>query len=149
MQLDHLKRREFITLLGGALKFYGHTDGTFRGGPKRRSLTKKRCWEDSNDRQDRLRLAAHCSVSAKGRCAADATASMPPRSKAGSCSPNRGARTYGPQLSRETAGGNDDVIRGIISDGTPRMPGFKHYLGRAEIDAIIAYLKTVPTAATR
>ena len=27
--------------------------------------------------------------------------------------------------------------------------GFKHYLGRAEIDAIIAYLKTVPTAATR
>src|SRR6516225_316263 len=71
MQLDHLKRREFITLLGGALKFYGHTDGTFRGGPKRRSLTKKRCWEDSNDRQDRLRLAAHCSVSAKGRCAAD------------------------------------------------------------------------------
>jgi mono/diheme cytochrome c family protein len=74
---------------------------------------------------------------------------MPPRSKAGSCSPNRGARTYGPQLSRETAGGNDDVIRGIISDGTPRMPGFKHYLGRAEIDAIIAYLKTVPTAATR
>jgi len=63
--------------------------------------------------------------------------------------PALGARTYGPQLSRETAGGNDDVIRGIISDGTPRMPGFKHYLGRAEIDAIIAYLKTVPTAATR
>ena len=63
--------------------------------------------------------------------------------------PALGARTYGPQLSRETAGGNDDVIREIISDGTPRMPGFKHYLGRAEIDAIIAYLKTVPTAATR
>jgi len=27
-------------------------------------------------------------------------------------------------------------------DGTPRMPGFKHYLGRAEIDAIIRILPT-------
>jgi mono/diheme cytochrome c family protein len=63
--------------------------------------------------------------------------------------PALGARTYGPRLSGETAGGNDDVIRGIINDGTPRMPGFKHYLGRTEIDAIIAYLKTVPAAATR
>jgi len=41
MQLDHLKRREFITLLGGALKFYGHTDGTFRGGPKRGVVLQK------------------------------------------------------------------------------------------------------------
>jgi mono/diheme cytochrome c family protein len=29
------------------------------------------------------------------------------------------------------------------------MPGFKHYLQRIEIDAIIAYLKTVPPTATR
>jgi len=55
------------------------------------------------------------------------------------------ARTYGPALSKETASGNDDVIRGVISEGTPRMPAFKHYLQRPEIDAIIAYLKTVPT----
>ena len=54
------------------------------------------------------------------------------------------ARTFGPLLSKDTAGGNDEVIRGVISEGTPRMPGFKHYLDRAEIDAIIAYLKTVP-----
>lgn len=59
------------------------------------------------------------------------------------------ARTYGPALSKDTAGGSDDVIRGVISEGTPRMPGFKHYLQRAEIDAIIAYLKTVPATATR
>ena len=59
------------------------------------------------------------------------------------------ARTYGPALSKDTAGGNDDVIRGVISDGTPRMPAFKHYLERGEIDAIIAYLKTVPATATR
>ena len=59
------------------------------------------------------------------------------------------ARTYGPGLSKDTAGGSDDVIRGVISEGTPRMPAFKHYLQRAEIDAIIAYLKTVPPTATR
>jgi mono/diheme cytochrome c family protein len=59
------------------------------------------------------------------------------------------ARTFGPALSKDTAGGSDDVIRGVISEGTPRMPGFKHYLQRAEIDAIIAYLKTVPATATR
>jgi mono/diheme cytochrome c family protein len=59
------------------------------------------------------------------------------------------ARTFGPLLSKDTAGGSDEVIRGVISDGTPRMPGFKHYLDRAEMDAIIAYLKAVPAAATR
>jgi mono/diheme cytochrome c family protein len=59
------------------------------------------------------------------------------------------ARTFGPGLSKETAGGSDEVIRGVISEGTPRMPGFKHYLQRGEIDAIIAYLKTVPATATR
>jgi mono/diheme cytochrome c family protein len=59
------------------------------------------------------------------------------------------ARTYGPGLSRDTAGGSDEVIRGVISEGTPRMPAFKHYLQRGEIDAIIAYLKTVPATATR
>src|SRR5262249_59428843 len=42
--------------------------------------------------------------------------------------PALGARPYGPQLPRETAGGNDAEIREIISDGTPRMPRFKPYL---------------------
>jgi mono/diheme cytochrome c family protein len=54
------------------------------------------------------------------------------------------ARTFGPALSQETASGNDEVIRGVISEGTPRMPGFKYYLERPQIDAIIAYLKSVP-----
>jgi mono/diheme cytochrome c family protein len=57
------------------------------------------------------------------------------------------ARTYGPALSKETASGNDEVIRGLISDGTPRMPAFKYYLERPQIDAVIAYLKTVPAPA--
>ena len=63
--------------------------------------------------------------------------------------PALGARTFGPPLSRETADGSDEIIRGFISEGTPRMPAFKHYLDRGEIDAIIAYLKTVPAPATR
>ena len=63
--------------------------------------------------------------------------------------PQINARTFGPLLSKDTAGGSDEVIRGLISEGTPRMPAFKHYLERAEIDAIIAYLKTVPVTATR
>jgi mono/diheme cytochrome c family protein len=60
--------------------------------------------------------------------------------------PVMGARTYGPALSRETAAGNAEVIRGVISNGTPRMPAFKHYLDGTQIDAVIAYLKTVPPA---
>ena len=56
------------------------------------------------------------------------------------------ARTYGPVLSKDTAGGNDEVIRGVINEGTPRMPGFKHYLDRPQVDSIIAYLKTIPAA---
>ena len=51
---------------------------------------------------------------------------------------------YGPALSRQSLGGQDDVMREVISNGTPRMPGFKHHFERAEIDAIVAYLKTVP-----
>jgi mono/diheme cytochrome c family protein len=56
------------------------------------------------------------------------------------------ARTYGPALSRETAGGNAEVIRTVISEGGLRMPAFKHYLERPQIDSIIAYLTTVQPA---
>ena len=60
--------------------------------------------------------------------------------------PARNARTYGPLLSKAT-GGDDGVVRGYILDGTPRMPAFKYFLRPAEIDAIIAYLRTVPVPA--
>src|SRR5262245_5119010 len=52
---------------------------------------------------------------------------------------------YGPVLSKTSAGGQDDVMREYISNGTPRMPGFKYTFDPAQIDAIVAYLKTVPT----
>ena len=54
------------------------------------------------------------------------------------------AQTFGPPLSKESAGGNEDVMRQVIMDGTPRMPGFKLQFEPAQVDAIIAYLKTVP-----
>lgn len=50
---------------------------------------------------------------------------------------------YGPVLSRDSLGGQEGAMREIISNGTPRMPGFKHHFRPAEIDAIVSYLKTV------
>jgi mono/diheme cytochrome c family protein len=54
------------------------------------------------------------------------------------------AGLYGPPLSRDAAGGQADVMRQVITDGTPRMPGFKYLFTPAQIDAIVAYLKTLP-----
>jgi mono/diheme cytochrome c family protein len=54
---------------------------------------------------------------------------------------------YAPPLSRESLGGQDDVMREVIGNGTPRMPGFKVYFKPEQIDAIVAYLKTVPPQA--
>ena len=54
---------------------------------------------------------------------------------------------YGPSLSRQSLGGQDDVMREVISNGTPRMPGFKHHFEPSQIAAIAAYLKTIPAPA--
>lgn len=51
---------------------------------------------------------------------------------------------YGPTLSMDTLGGKADIIRGVISNGTPRMPGFKYDFNPAQIDAIVAYIKSIP-----
>jgi len=57
------------------------------------------------------------------------------------------AKTYGPPLNKAAANGDDDIMREYITNGTPRMPAFKHYLQNSEIDAIIAYVRTVPAPA--
>jgi len=54
------------------------------------------------------------------------------------------AGMYGPELSKESAGGREDVMREVISNGTPRMPGFKYTYNPDQIAAIAAYLKTMP-----
>ena len=50
---------------------------------------------------------------------------------------------YAPALSSASLGGSDDALRVFIANGTPRMPGFKYHFKPAEIDAIVAYIKTL------
>src|SRR5437868_10212201 len=54
------------------------------------------------------------------------------------------AGMYGPELNKDTAGGREDVIRDVITNGTPRMPGFKYTYNADQIAAIAAYVKTLP-----
>ena len=54
---------------------------------------------------------------------------------------------YGPVLSQVTLSGNGDAMREVISNGTPNMPGFKIQFQPTQIDAIVAYLKTIPAPA--
>lgn len=51
---------------------------------------------------------------------------------------------YGPALYKDIIAGKEDGMRQIISEGIPKMPGFKYSLQPSEIDAIIEYLKTLP-----
>lgn len=51
---------------------------------------------------------------------------------------------YGPEINKETAGGREEVVRDIITKGTPRMPGFKFTYNPDQIAAIAAYIKTLP-----
>jgi len=60
--------------------------------------------------------------------------------------PALNAKTYGPPLNRAAANGDDDIMREYILNGTPRMPAFKYYLKEADINDIIAYVRTVPVA---
>jgi mono/diheme cytochrome c family protein len=54
------------------------------------------------------------------------------------------SRQYAPALSRETLGGDEGLMREYISNGTPRMPGFRYSFEPAQIGAIVQYIKTVP-----
>jgi len=54
---------------------------------------------------------------------------------------------YGPVLSKETLGGQEEALRAFISNGTSRMPGFKFQFEPRQINAIVAYLKTLPAPA--
>ena len=61
--------------------------------------------------------------------------------------PQLTSTVYGPVLSKDSAGGREDVMRQVISDGTPRMPSFKYHFAPRQIDAIVEYLKTIPVQA--
>jgi mono/diheme cytochrome c family protein len=51
---------------------------------------------------------------------------------------------FGPELSKDSTGGNEEYMREIISNGSARMPGFKYTYSPDQIAAIAAYLKTLP-----
>jgi mono/diheme cytochrome c family protein len=51
---------------------------------------------------------------------------------------------WGPPLSKATLGGDESLIREYITDGTPRMPGFKYNFRSEQIEAIAAFIKTLP-----
>jgi mono/diheme cytochrome c family protein len=61
--------------------------------------------------------------------------------------PQMASPLYGPELSQSSAGGSEEIMREVISNGTPRMPGFKYHFEPAQIEAIVAYLKTLPPSA--
>jgi mono/diheme cytochrome c family protein len=50
---------------------------------------------------------------------------------------------YAPVLNGASLGGNQDAMRAFIANGTERMPGFRYHFKPAEIDALVAYLKSV------
>ena len=54
---------------------------------------------------------------------------------------------YAPVLSMNTLGGKADLITEVVSNGTPRMPGFKYQYKPDEIAAVAAYIKTIPVPA--
>jgi len=54
---------------------------------------------------------------------------------------------YGPVLSKASASGSAQAMHEVIANGTPRMPGFKYQFKPEQIDAIVAYLMTVPPPA--
>jgi mono/diheme cytochrome c family protein len=55
---------------------------------------------------------------------------------------------YGPDLSKNSLGGNEALMRDVIGNGTPNMPGFKYHFESSQIDDIIAYVKSLPASAT-
>jgi mono/diheme cytochrome c family protein len=61
--------------------------------------------------------------------------------------PARNAKPYGPVLHKGSGAGDDALMRKIIMEGTPRMPGFQHFLRPDQVDAIVAYVRTLPTPA--
>jgi mono/diheme cytochrome c family protein len=56
------------------------------------------------------------------------------------------AKQYAPVLSRDTLGGDEELIREYIGNGTPRMPGFRYNFEPAQINDIVQYIKTISPA---
>jgi mono/diheme cytochrome c family protein len=58
--------------------------------------------------------------------------------------PQLASPQYGPVLSQKSLNGQDAMMKNVITNGSPRMPAFKYTFAPAQIDSVVAYLKTVP-----
>ncbi len=54
------------------------------------------------------------------------------------------APQFAPALSKESVSGNDSAMRQVISEGTPRMPGFKYQFSPEQIGFIASYVMALP-----
>ena len=57
--------------------------------------------------------------------------------------------TFGPTLSQATVDGKEAAVKEFVAKGTQRMPGFQYTLQPTQVDAVIAYLKTVAAPAAQ
>jgi len=60
--------------------------------------------------------------------------------------PQMASAQYAPLLSRVSLGGDDGALRAFIANGSAKMPGFKYHFKPDEIDALVAYIKTLDPA---
>jgi mono/diheme cytochrome c family protein len=58
-----------------------------------------------------------------------------------------GAATFGPRLDRNSANGDDALMKQVIETGLVQMPGWQYQLSESDIDAIISYVRTIPVVA--
>ena len=57
---------------------------------------------------------------------------------------NPGSTTYGPPLNKTSANGDDKLMKEVIQNGLVKMPGWKYTLKDADINDVIAYVRTLP-----
>ena len=55
---------------------------------------------------------------------------------------------YGPSLSGQMFGGNENLIVAFVVNGTEKMPSFKYVFDQQQIRAIAAYVAALPAAST-
>ena len=60
---------------------------------------------------------------------------------------NPGSQTYGPLLNKDSANGDDALMKTVIQNGLVKMPGWKYTLNDNQINDVIAYIKTLPVIA--
>lgn len=53
---------------------------------------------------------------------------------------------YGPSLSGQMFGGNEDIIVAFVTNGTEKMPSFRYVFDQHQIRAIAAYVVALPAA---